>query len=332
LEGPLVIVADLTNTHGLARAAQYEIERLAAVHSELVTIDIAPTLKDRKRTKPVLTPLNAPASQVYLLTQPDNLGKGLAHLRPEDIAGARRTALWVWENNAFPRGWQFVFDLVDEVWTPSQFSAQAFRNRSKLPIKVLPHAVSVDKTLEPLPRARFGVPDDAFLGIAIMDIQSCPERKNPWAHVAAWQRAFGASQSHILLMKIRFGKRTRIVRDELLRMVGQAQNIRIIEEIFTSEDMTRFQRMADVYLSLHRSEGYGLNIHEMLELGVPTVATDYSANAEYGPKYPHYFGVDYRLVPYRDWLAHYEEADFEWADADVDDAAGKLRALANRIQ
>lgn len=329
LEGPVVVVADRTNTHGLARAAQYEIQRLSATHSQLVIIDLGQALKERKRA--ALTPyaLKEPASEIYLLTQPDNFGTALAHFNPNDISGAKRTALWVWENDVFPKSWQFVFDLVDEIWTPSEFSAQAFRRGSKLPIKILPHAVSVDKGLQALPRARFGVPDDSFLGLAIMDIQSCPERKNPWAHVTAWQRAFGTSSSHTLIMKIRFSNRTRIVHNELLRMIGAAKNIKIIDEMFSVEDMTRFQKMADVYLSLHRSEGYGLNIHEMLELGIPTVATNYSANIEYGPQYPHYFGADYRLVPYHDWLAHYEETDFEWAEADIDDAAAKLRMIAN---
>lgn len=334
LKGPVVVLADRTNAYGLARAAQYEIERLAAANSELVIIDIAPALKKRKQDRTKLTPvsLNGPASEIYLLTQPDNIGTALAHFHPHDVAGAKRTALWVWENNVLPKSWQVIFNLVDEIWTPSEFSAQAFRRASNLPVTVLPHAVKIEKSLQPLPRTRFGVPDDAFLGLAIMDVEACPERKNPWAHVVAWQHAFGDSLSHVLLMKIRFGKRSRVVRDELLSMIGNGKNIRIIEEMFSVEDMTRFQQMADVYMSLHRSEGYGLNIHEMLELGIPTVATNYSANTEYGPKYPHYFGVDYRLVPYRDWLGQYEEKNFEWADADVDDAAAKLRMVASLKQ
>jgi hypothetical protein len=88
--------------------------------------------------------------------------------------------------------------------------------------------------------------------------------------------------------------------------------------------------MADVYLSLHRAEAYGLNIREFLEMGTPVVATHWSANTEYGPSFAHYHGVQADLVPYRDWMHHYPDAGFSWADADTDHAARLLRQVAAR--
>ena len=88
------------------------------------------------------------------------------------------------------------------------------------------------------------------------------------------------------------------------------------------------QSGADVYLSLHRAEGYGLNIHECLEYGIPVVATNFSANAEYGPEYENYHPIPYRMTPYRDWTAHYADRGFEWAEADIDVAYLSLRRIA----
>jgi glycosyltransferase involved in cell wall biosynthesis len=172
---------------------------------------------------------------------------------------------------------------------------------------------------------------EAFLGVAIMDIQSCPERKNPWAHVRAWQRAFGDDPSAVLVIKVRVGKRTRLVVDELREMIGSATNIRVMTEELTNDQIAALQHASDVYLSLHRSEGFGLNIAECLLIGKPVVATHWSANVEFGPHYPNYHPVTSRQTPYRDWLLHYEDTGFTWADADVDDAALKLKAIRAQL-
>ncbi|MFZ3121731.1 MAG: glycosyltransferase [Variovorax sp.] len=170
----------------------------------------------------------------------------------------------------------------------------------------------------------------AFLGIVIMDIKACPERKNPWAHVEAWQKAFGDRADRVLLIKLRCSSATQVVERELREMIGAAGNIRLVQQDFSDAEQVAFQRMADVYLSLHRAEAYGLNIREFLEMGTPAVATHWSANTEYGPDFAHYHGVRAGLVRYRDWMGHYPDADFSWADADTDHAALLLREVAGR--
>jgi hypothetical protein len=128
-------------------------------------------------------------------------------------------------------------------------------------------------------------------------------------------------------MKLRVGKRTRVIVDELREIIGPASNIRLLTQELSHEEIAALQTACNVYLSLHRSEGYGLNIEECLKIGKPTVATHWSANTEYGPHYPNYHAVTYRMVPYDDWLLHYEDAGFSWADASVAEAAQTLRTL-----
>ena len=234
---------------------------------------------------------------------------------------------------------EVAFEVVHEIWTFSDYSRRAIESAGRgIPVEVRPYPVP-DPVPEPVPaapeppggwRARFGVDPDAFLGIAVMDLRSCPARKNPWAHVAAWQAAFGEDPRCVLILKYRVSKRTACVREELREMIGSATNVRLVEEYLEPGVLAGLQASADVYLSLHRAEGYGLVIREMLELGIPVVATDWSANAEYGPDYPHYHGISWRLVPYRDWTGHYPGATFSWAEADIAAAARELRQIARR--
>lgn len=213
-----------------------------------------------------------------------------------------------------PEDWRFAEALVHEVWTPSEFCAETFRRSLSVPVKVVPHAVTVPPNPGIDMRARLGIPEDAFMGLAIMDIRSCPERKNPWAHVRAWRNAHGNADNCILVMKLRVSRHTRVVLKELNELIGGASNIRVLTEDMSADEIAALHRAADLYLSLHRSEGFGLNIYEALLLGKRVVATDWSANAEYGPRFPNYVGVPFRLVPYCDWTGHYADQDFLWAD------------------
>lgn len=324
--GCIVAVGDFGGKTGLCRAASYEAAKLRLRHPDLIMLSLTPPAPGERRIDGGDLP--APVSRLYLLCQPNRYRRALAMFSPSQLAGAHRTGLWAWENEVFPGAWRFALRLVDEVWTPSAFSRAAIAAASALPVVVVPHHVEVDREIPALPRTRFGVPSGTFLGIAIMDIKACPERKNPWAHVEAWQKAFGDSAGHVLLIKVRCSKATRIVERELLEMIGAAGNIRLVREDFSDEAQVAFQRMADVYLSLHRAEAYGLNIREFLEMGTPVVATHWSANTEYGPSFAHYHGVRADLVPYRDWMHHYPDAGFSWADADTDHAARLLRQVA----
>ena len=294
LTGPLKI-------NGLSRAYQYEIERLKAEGL-----------------------LNPVSRNVLILGQPRQYWKILKHTF-DDFANTYRIGLWVTEFEVMPPDWDFALNIVNEIWTPSDFSAKALSSKG-LPVKVVPHAVRVEPGPS-LSRQSFSVPDDAFLGIAIMDLGTCPDRKNPLAHIDAWKLAFGDDPNAILLMKVKFGNRAKYVRPQLLKAIGANKNIRLIEEQFDYETMTAFQRMAEVYLFLHRSEGYGLNIHEMLELGVPTIATGYSGNMTYQRLYGHAFSVDYRLAPYYDDTFHYDPRYLLWANVNLEHAAKILRKI-----
>ena len=110
----------------------------------------------------------------------------------------------------------------------------------------------------------------------------------------------------------------------LVQMV-QAPNIRLETRVLPPGDRHALTACADIVLSLHRGEGFGLVLAEAMLLGKPVIATGWSGNTDF-------MGcmnaalVSYRLVPARDDRSVYRG---QWAEPDVAEAASLLRALAD---
>lgn len=318
--GSAAVFGDFTGPHGLARAAAYDLEALRARHAPLHIVDLHEVKRGARA-------FEGTVENVYFLCQPDMMRTVLSLISPAQIAQSYRIARWAWETPKFSEDWRFAEPLIHEIWAPSEFCAATFRRALTVPVQVKPFAVPTPPGGSIDMRRRLGISSAAFLGVAIMDIVSCPERKNPWAHVAAWTRAFDGARDAILLIKLRTGKRTRLVLSELADLIGPRRNILLLTQDLAPDEIGALHHCADVFLSLHRSEGYGLNIHEALACGKPVIATHYSANAEYGPQFENYCGVGFKPVFYRDWTGHYADGLFQWADPDIDAAAQALRRL-----
>ena len=83
--------------------------------------------------------------------------------------------------------------------------------------------------------------------------------------------------------------------------------------------------LADVYVSLHRSEGYGLNMADAMARRTPVVATAYSGNLDFMDADSAEL-VGYDLVAVGKGNGPYDP-EAVWADPDLDGAAAAMRRL-----
>ena len=318
--GHALVVGDFSVNNGLGRAARYDMATFHDQHTSITTFDL--TLG---RFGAGTGPRRFDAT--YFLCQPDRFSTIADLIDHNWIAASYRVGRWVWETPKFPRDWLVAEKVVHEVWTPSQFCANVFQSSLNVPVKVVPHYVTSPPTNDIDMRTRFAISRDAFMGIAIMDLRSCPPRKNLMGNVRAWRAAFGNDPSAPFIIKVRVSKRTAVELDEARLVGSDCPNIRFVTEEFSDGEIAAFQHACDVYVSLHRAEGFGLNIREALLLNKPVVATHWSANAEYGPLFKSYLPVTFDLVPYKDWTHSYPDSDFKWAEPRIATAARLLKDL-----
>jgi glycosyltransferase involved in cell wall biosynthesis len=170
----------------------------------------------------------------------------------------------------------------------------------------------------PLDRAHFGLPDDRFLFIFAFDFSSYFERKNPLAAIEAFGKAFQRGEDATLLIKSSGGQR---FPEQWQRMKEAAAHldVRFIDDYLEKNELRNLTRLCDCYVSLHRSEGYGLTIAEAMGFGRPVIATRYSANLDFTTA-DNSLLVSHQLVEIDADVGPYSRGQL-WAEPDVDEAA-----------
>jgi glycosyltransferase involved in cell wall biosynthesis len=152
-------------------------------------------------------------------------------------------------------------------------------------------------------------------------------RKNPLAVIDAFKTAFGDSPQAQLVLKVS-GMDSCPDGWRKILAAADAANIKFCLTGLDEQGMADLYAEADVYISLHRSEGYGLTIQEALMHGLTVVATGWSGNMYFMQEAQwteHYRAVPYKLVPVNDPQGNYRLPGAVWAEPDVDAAAAMLR-------
>ncbi len=246
------------------------------------------------------------------------------HIDPARLVGSYQIGYWAWELPVFPEAFASAFDLVDEIWAPSAFTAEAIRTRTKKTVHVVPHPAPAAAL--PPDRARFGVPEGRLAVYANLDLNSYVARKNPEGAVAAFRDAFGdAVDGPVLILKTHGGRHVEDARRRIRDLVAGAANIIVIDAVLSAADLARLQACADIYLSLHRAEGFGLGIAEFMALGKPVVVTGWSGNMDFTDESCAAI-VGHDLAPVKP--GEYPYADgARWAEPRLADAVRHLREL-----
>ena len=230
---------------------------------------------------------------------------------------------WLWEQEQLPTEWVRFSHLFDEVWTSSQFCASAIGASCSLPVTVLPH-IAEPACDETSGRTAFGLPDDVFLFLTMFDYHSVIERKNPMGAVRAFLRAFGDKQEKVgLVIKARnLDKKSRSV---IQNIQQKHPYIWLLEGDYSKEQTNSLICTVDAYVSLHRTEGFGLPLAEAMYLGTPVVATNWSANTEFMDSGTACL-VDAKLIHLTKDILPYRKGSC-WAQPNEEQAACYMRRL-----
>lgn len=213
-----------------------------------------------------------------------------AHL-PDVFSDSYNIGFFFWELDS-PASCHFLaLEMLDEIWVASEFGAGCYRPHTSKPVLNMgmayepPPAIDVEACRSRL-RQSYPIGREDVVFLAAFDSLSFLQRKNPIGAIEAFQAAFPKEADVKLILKIQnpyFVKERKHL--DIWRAILEASSmddrILVNKETLPYPDLLALKAGCDVYVSLHRSEGWGFGMIEAMGLGTPVICTAYSGNMEF---------------------------------------------------
>ena len=311
---------------GLGEAMRGTLRAARSSGREVAVLDFSNRIYARQgESEMVERPLGAPHDITVFHLNPTELIDYAKDVLAYRFAANRLIGFFFWETERIPDRWVPACDMVDEIWVASTYLKTAFAQVTDKPIHVVGMSVEVPPDVMP-DRQRFGIAESDFVVSYVTDAYSGLERKDPIRAIRAFDMAFGPDfDGTHLLLKVGNLEKFPALRHRIQEET-EAKPITIVAEYLSRLDLWSLLASADVYLSLHASEGFGLTILEAMALAVPPVVTAYGGNMDFTTP-DNSLLVGFSRSPARGGPANIYEGNGSWANPDLDEAAHHLGAL-----
>jgi glycosyltransferase involved in cell wall biosynthesis len=321
------VIGYFTGEFGVAESGRALVSAARAADIELALINVQAPSSARAADRRLEDALGdaAPHPINIVCVNAEQTPAVIAELGDRVFAGRYNIGLWFWELARFPPTWVAASDRMDEIWTATEFVAASIRGATSRPVRTV--GIAVDATpSRAYRRSDFGLPEEAFTFLFSFDFNSYVGRKNPVATVRAFQSAFPRGDSRVaLVLKSTNGAHRATLLGELQASLHDDPRIHLVDRFMDRDEMYGLESVADAYVSLHRSEGFGLGLAESMFLGKPVIGTAYGGNTDFMDSSNSCL-VDYRLIEVQ--RGEYPFGDGQvWADPDVEQAASFMRRL-----
>lgn len=248
------------------------------------------------------------------------------YLGPDYFKDKYNIGFWFWELSEFPQAWRNSFSYLDEIWVGSNFVQTALASYSPIPV-VNVRVPIIRPTAPTVTRVYLGLPEHKHIFLFAFDGLSFAERKNPLDLIEAYRTAFGPHfKDTTLVLKATKLDRNPKVAQRLRQEIDSVSGI-LIDRYMSRDELNGLFHACDTYVSLHRSEGFGLTIAEAMMLGKPVIATAYSANMDFMTP-ANSFPVSYRLVELEEDYGPYQKGNL-WAAPDIAEAAALMKRVVD---
>jgi glycosyltransferase involved in cell wall biosynthesis len=308
---------------GVGEAARQMISALDARGIPLLPVGVVTSWSRRDHSFEYLPPEQGPFAVNLICVNADMVPDFATKASGGLLERRYSIGLWFWEVSTFPQPSHEAFGFLDEVWGASQHITDAIAAVSPIPVsKVrLPVVPTPPATTT---RSALGLPDD-FCFLFVFDHHSILERKNPIGLIESFTRAFPPGSGASLVLKSINAEQYPDDRDRVQSAAAGHPDIHLIDRYVTASEKSAMIASCDCYVSLHRSEGFGLTLAEAMYFGRPVIGTGYSGNLDFMTRENSYL-VDHTMEAIGPGSEPYP-AEGEWAEPDLDHAAHLMRGV-----
>ena len=232
---------------------------------------------------------------------------------------------WVCEVSEIPEKWLSHKKVYSEIWTSSDFCRDIYQKRLDIPVVTVPHPIAYRELSTHIQNWVEEEENRPFRYLTIANAYSDLARKNITGVVKAYKMAYPKENKlkQQLIIKLTNIESDPIGFEEIKRAAVGRVDIDIISEHYSPNQISDLYDTCNAYISLHRSEGFGLTISDALGRGIPSIVTNYSGNVDFCKEGTGAYMVRYSLVKVGSDRLRYNSESI-WAEPDLEDAAKGL--------
>ncbi len=336
------VVGYASSSLGIGEDCRATFNALKSVDINTNLIDFSPNnLKNRKNNS-LSDSISSNASfkvSIICLT-PEEFMRYFLNDYSNALRDSYKIGYWPWELPRWPKNWELANELVNEIWVSSKFIYDSIIKTTKKPVKIMPSCVDELKGLKPLAkeerndiRLKYNLNIENIIFVFCFDLNSYLQRKNPWGSIDAFLKAFPPFPKNQINYNVNLIIKTFPPESEnkdwnrLKQISSLDERIIILENNLARDDLLKFYGCCDVFLSLHRSEGFGRSLAESFQLGLDVISINWSGNKDFCSG-PLFHEVPHKIVPvppgaYPHWPKQ------NWAEPNIEDASFILQKVAN---
>ena len=197
-----------------------------------------------------------------------------------------------WDFSKIPMKWMHLVKKCDGVWVPSTFVKNALiANLYKKPIEIVPFGyindVGNDTDIFKKQKSVFQVNSIKISPLDVVFMTAFKyntdfHRKNPIATVNAFKQSVMSSNfKKVLIIQTSKPKQYRSERSTLMNAIADSPNIILVESFDDKKLNKELLERANVYISLHRSEGFSYDVLQAMIMQKIVITTAYGGNLDF---------------------------------------------------
>lgn len=321
IDGSIYVASFFARANGISAGASLQLDALAEIGKSVSPVDATACIRN-----PFSLAIDLPTGKfdVVVVHTDGRMAAIPLHFMRKWLGNAFRVGYCAWELPDPPLKWGRFDEVLHEVWTPSEFSKRSLAKMCRCPVRVVRHVVRPPIEIDgPAMRSRLGLDVSDFVVLGMADVRSSLARKNPLGAIETFRKALGHRKDAVLVLKVSGASHDPAVFDALR---AETRGLRVIffTDRLSVEEQWAMYGACDVFLSLHRAEGYGLPMAEAMAAGRAVIATAWSGNMDFmSPETAAM--VDYDLVDISDPQGVYGGS--HWAEPRLDHAIAWLERL-----